>query len=184
MAGDINNSQIICVGVDLFHFVIVKATKFLSYTRERFLHELDNVWRFGEIARGTILDQSWTFFRSRSWFPRARVRVNIYVPHLRLFLLESIVTSFRELNESKVEQLAVIPRAFEMSSNSAVIGDRWRVTETTFRAGLDFATTRSSSPPPCFPSCICLSDMARRSLIWLKCSLCGTNTEDDSIHHE
>ena len=37
---------------------------------------------------------------------------------------------------------------------------------TRFRPALDVATKRSSSPP-CFPSFVCLFDMARRSSIWL-----------------
>ena len=38
------------------------------------------------------------------------------------------------------------------------------------RASLDLTATRVS--PPCFPSCICHFDMARKSIILLNCSLC------------
>ena len=43
--------------------------------------------------------------------------------------------------------------------------DRLRVFETRFRAGFNFATTRSSSPP-CFRSCICLFDIGWGSSVW------------------
>ena len=105
----------------------------------------------------SVQEQTWTnadVFQSRNMFPRTGVWVSICVPESdAFFLFEYIATSFHVVNESRVEHFS--ERFFGLDT----VGGRLRFIETGCRASLDFAITRSSSPP-CFPSRICLFDMA------------------------
>ena len=135
------------VGIDPLNFVFLWTTKFLSYVCGDFVH---------------VSDKS-NFERLCNMFPRASSGQNLYA----LSSSESIATSFTVLNESNVERFALRVAGLCDELELDTVGDRLRILETRHRADLDFANTRSSSPP-CFPSCICLFDTARRSLMWLK----------------
>ena len=79
-------------------------------------------------------------------------------------LLPNVCEDFVHLSDT-VWRYGQIKR--DQNFSQQVSRARLRVIDLRFRASLDFAPTRSSSPP-CFRSCNCLFDMARGSLIWLK----------------
>ena len=156
-----------CVGADPLHFVVLRGDQVYVVRTSKFLKVLDVAWWHVQIAREQSCT-NWALCRPRNIYSCAGVQVCMCMPHLRAWCV--ILIRIHRYGLPRTDWIQNWTLCFFFSGlwdklELSAVRDRLRVFETRFRAGFDFATTRSSSPP-CSRSCICLFDMGWGSLIW------------------